>query len=116
VRVFSSVVRLQEPIQLRTFVELILIVGFALLMMIQLRGTAASLYERAAWLLYACLAFALSGNVWNSDWNFLRALSEFYVLGTIIIIGGKVPIKIGVGIVIIIVWLCHAYMLMQHIP
>jgi hypothetical protein len=42
-------------------------------------------YVSTAWLLYGGLALAFSREIWSNDWAFLRALSEFYLLGVIVL-------------------------------
>jgi hypothetical protein len=115
-RLFGSAVRQQAPMPRGTLIELSLIVGFALLVLLQLRTTVAAAFVRAAWALYAGWAFALNVHVWNTDWNFLRACAEFYLLGALITIGGRAPIKLVLGASIISLWLWQAYRLLEHIP
>jgi len=55
--------------------------------------------EKLSWLLYAGLAVVLSSFVWVEDWAFMRALSELYVLGALIVIttGGWRAKLVGAG-------------------
>jgi hypothetical protein len=55
--------------------------------LVSFRASAASALEKVSWALCAVLALFLSGAVWVEDWAFLRAVSEFYVLGAIIVLG-----------------------------
>ena len=41
---------------------------------------------RVAWVLYLILACSLTRLVWSNDWAFLRALSELYVMGVLILL------------------------------
>ena len=59
-----------------------------------MRSSAASRLERPSWVLYAALAFLLAETMWGEDWGFLRELSEFYILGVIILLGSPSKIKI----------------------
>jgi hypothetical protein len=115
VRLCSAAVRRQTTAPLRTCGELLVIVGFALTVLSQFRSTAAAAFEKFSWLAYALLSLALNGQAWIVDWNFLRALSEFYVLGALVIIGGKTPVRAMTLAAIVVLWLAQAYRLIAHI-
>jgi hypothetical protein len=70
-------------------IELAVIAAFAVMVAAAYRRTSAPLLERAAWPLYGLLVAVLGSNVWVEDWAYLRALSEFYVLGVAILIGSR---------------------------
>ena len=69
------------------FVELCFLLLFTAGVAHASRVTRASVAERLIWLLYGLLACALTRLVWVEDWAFLRVLSEFYVIGAVILIG-----------------------------
>ena len=79
----------QTPLQRRSFPELILLIVFTVGVLYHLRSTAASLHEVLSWFLYVTLALSFSRAIWVEDWAYLRAVSEFCVLGMIIVIGAK---------------------------
>lgn len=87
------------------FTELCFIILFAIAVVNALRSTIASSYEKFTWFLYVGLATLLTGAVWVEDWAFLRILSEFYVLGTVILIGSQSRLKIPVFAYALILWL-----------
>jgi hypothetical protein len=80
---------LQTPLQRRLFPELILLIVFAFGVVWRFRSTATPLHEIFTWLLYLALALSLTRFVWADDWAYLRALSEFCVLGIMIVIGAN---------------------------
>ncbi len=88
-----------------TFIELCFLSLFALSVLYSMRSTTASSFEKLSWLLYVGLALLLTKAVWVGDWAFLRALSEFYLLGTIIILGSPLRIKIPVFALALVLWL-----------
>lgn len=78
-----------RPFKRPHFIEAIFLVGFIAGLLYHLRSTAAMSLEIVPWLLYAVLAVSLGRSVWAEDWTFFRALSQFYSLSAIIIIGSK---------------------------
>lgn len=116
-RLFVKALRLQAPTSPATLIALCLIVGFVLLVWRQLGATVVSKFERAGWLLFAGWAFALNVYVWNTDWNFLRALAEVYLFGALMIICGRHrPGRLVFGVCLISLWCWQAYRLIRHIP
>jgi hypothetical protein len=69
--------------------EMLFLAVFTVCVLLCMRGSVAGLYIKLGWFLYAGLASALSRSIWIEDWAFLRALTEFYVLGALIIIGSQ---------------------------
>jgi hypothetical protein len=67
--------------------EVVLLLVLAVAVLASFRASAASAMEKVSWALSAVLALFLSRAVWVEDWAFLRAVSEFYVLGAIILLG-----------------------------
>lgn len=70
--------------------EICLLFALGVCVAFSLRSTEAHLREKVGWLLYLLFLSVLSGKVWLSDTDFLRALSEPYVLGAVILIGSRV--------------------------
>ena len=52
------------------------------------RDHRAPAWLRAAWLLYSLLAACLGASVWVDDLGFLRALTDWYLVGTVLLIMG----------------------------
>jgi hypothetical protein len=96
---FWSTLSFATPSQRLWFAELVFFMIFAGLVGFSLRSSTATSYEKLAWLLYALLIAVLTRAVWVEDWAFLRVLSEFYVLGALIMIStagqGKMLLFLG---------------------
>lgn len=57
-----------------------------------LRGVGdsrASGAERVAWVAYLFLALSFSPGLWNEDWNFLRVMGEYAVLGGVLALSAR---------------------------
>lgn len=67
--------------------ELLLLAGLAIVVAASLRATRAGPVVALAWCLYAAFAVFYSGSVWEGDTAFLRALTEFFVLGALCLMG-----------------------------
>jgi len=63
---------------------------------------------RAAWVLYALLATVLTTKIWVDDWAFLRALTEFYVLGAAILIAAAGRLRFLILTLLPLAWLIAA--------
>jgi len=105
---------LQTQLQRRIFPELVLLIVFTFVVIWRLRSTAAPLHEIFSWLLYLALALSLSRFVWVEDWGYLRALSEFSVLGIIIIIGANFRAKAMILGSFSTIWLYLFLRLLRH--
>lgn len=104
----------QTPLERRLFPELILLIVFAFGVIWGLRSTTAPRHEIFSWLLYMALAFSLSRFVWADDWAYLRALSEFCVLGIMIIIGANYRAKAMILGSFSILWIFIFIRLLRH--
>lgn len=105
---------LQTFFQLRTFIELVFIIGFTFGILYNLRSTAVSSLELISWLLYGALAVSLSRKIWIEDWTFLRAVAQFCAIGTLIVIAGKAKVKAFIFGCSGLFWLCLFIRLMRH--
>jgi len=86
-------------------IELILILIFTLAILSVLHRSTARTYIKVSWVLYLSLAVSLAQFMWNHDWAFLRVLSEFYVLGSVIFLESQSPLKKWIFGGIIASWL-----------
>lgn len=91
------------------FVELVFLIAFAALVIYCLRSTAAPRYVVSGWLLYFALNASLTRDIWIEDWGFLRALSEFYVLGALAITGAGAKSRAALIVGSLFLWLFLAY-------
>jgi hypothetical protein len=62
------------------------VIGVAVTWVLLRRRATVERRVCVAWVLYLILACSLTSLVWSNDWAFLRALSEFYVLGVLILL------------------------------
>lgn len=104
----------QTDFQRHTFIELIFLIGFSAAIFYHLRSTKASSLEIVSSLLYAAMAVSLGRAVWVEDWAFFRAVAQFSVLGTIIIILSKSKIKPFVFGYVFLFWLYLFIRLIRH--
>lgn len=104
----------RTPLQRRALPELLYLVAFAAAVLYCLRSTLASAREIIAWLLYGALALLLSGAIWVEDWTFLRAVTEFCVLGAIILVGSGSRVRLPVLSCSLAFWLFLFLRLLRH--
>jgi hypothetical protein len=76
------------------FIEMCLFLLFTIAVIHACRKTTETLHVRFSWLLYLVLAFSLTRAVWVRDTSFLRALSEVYTLGVIIVLSAPVRLRV----------------------
>ena len=67
------------------FFECIYLLLFIVLIGKSLLKSPAATHLRLSWAVYGLLGFSLSARVWVVDWSFLRVLSEFGVIGLILL-------------------------------
>lgn len=100
------------------FMEATQIVGLAIFVAavaLAFRGSTAPLAVKISWMLYTVLIFMLSDSIWLGDTSYLRAMSEFYSLGALILLLGKTRLKrpaIGLWLFIwfvLLVFLTHVH-------
>lgn len=111
---FLDASTLQTRLQRRAFPELILLIVFAFGVIWSLRTTAAARHEVLSWFSYMALALTFSRAIWVEDWAYLRAISEFCVLGTIIVIGAGSRTKAMILGSFSILWLFIFLRLLRH--
>ncbi|HLY31376.1 MAG TPA: hypothetical protein VKQ36_10125 [Ktedonobacterales bacterium] len=85
----GQVAKLESPKQEATYWELWYLLIYGFFVGVSWRISQTPLYQRLAWLGFVVLDLCLSTLVWVDDWAFLRGLSEFYLLGALILLGGR---------------------------
>jgi hypothetical protein len=88
----------QMDFHTRHVVELIFLLFFTLLVAYALHRSNTAPYIKLAWIIYAALAMFLPFAVWEEDTAFLRVLSEFYVLGVLVLIGAHSTVSRRVSV------------------
>ncbi|HKQ73842.1 MAG TPA: hypothetical protein VJ810_08960 [Blastocatellia bacterium] len=111
---FLDASNLQTPLQRRSFPELMLLIAFAFGVIYHIRSSAASFHEALSWFFYGALALSYSRVIWIEDWAYLRAVSEFCVLGMIIVIGAGSRAKAMILGSFSILWLFIFLRLLRH--
>ena len=89
------------------FTELLFLLVFGLCALGALRTSAASAHEKLSWLLYAAMMAVLT-RVWIDDAGFFRATAEYYVLGAMLLLGARFPVKAPVLAASAVLWLALA--------
>jgi len=90
------------------FFEMCLIILFSIVVVYSCFNSNVEILEKVSWFNYLIFVFCLTGSVWNWDSAYLRALSEFFLLGLIIIIDSKSWFKKPVMLVVCILWFVKA--------
>ena len=67
--------------------ELLVVGAFVAAVIHALPSSRAKPREKLAWLLYLGLSTLYSDTIWVEDWAFLRALSELWVIGAVVLLG-----------------------------
>lgn len=65
-------------------IELLAVIAFTITAAIALRTSSAPAFLKIACVLYALLFFSLGAEFWSEDWAFLRAATDYGVLGAIV--------------------------------
>lgn len=111
---FRAAATLQTPLERRSFPELVFLACFAACVLYSLRASAATRLESLAWILYCLLALALSRAVWSEDWTYLRALTEFSALGTLVLVGSRARVRLPAFAASLLFWLFIFVRLLRH--
>ncbi|HLL74212.1 MAG TPA: hypothetical protein VK421_03030 [Pyrinomonadaceae bacterium] len=104
----------RTPLQRRALPELLYLVAFAAAVLYCVRSTLAWAHEIICWLLYGALALLLSRAIWVEDWTFLRAVTEFCVLGAIILVGSRSRVRVPIFACSLAFWLFLFLRLLRH--
>jgi hypothetical protein len=91
---FTSAVQMNFERQQVRIAELALLIGFTSCVFFSIRSSKANLCERISFIAYFLLALFLVREVWIEDWAFLRALSELYLFGWVIILASQFRFRI----------------------
>lgn len=97
----------------RWVIELVLIIIFTLSVGRVYFKSEILMHIKISCLFYFFLCFSLSDYIWLEDWAFMRALSEFFLFGYLILMGSKNRARVPVFIYSLAVWLylfrAHAF-------
>jgi hypothetical protein len=87
--VLARLLNSPSVMSLRECVEIVFLTAAAVSAGWALRNSRSWLHERVAWLMYAALMLVLSEQVLADEWGFLRAVSECFVLGSILVLASR---------------------------
>lgn len=85
--------RIHRGIERIELAELLLFLIFVAAVFYVLRSSITQLQNKVAWLLYTVAGLLGSDVFWREDWAYMRLLSEFYLLGAIILLASPSRIK-----------------------
>jgi len=86
-------------------IELVFILIFAVSVGRMYVKSEISMHTKISWMLYAILCFSLTNYIWLEDWGFMRALSEFFLFGNLILVGFKNKARGPVVIYSMVLWM-----------
>jgi hypothetical protein len=89
VELFRHTVAVESSWQALQLAELYLLLAFLCATAFVIRRSRARAVEKLSWLLFVVMVCPLAAHVWEEDWGFFRILSEFYVLGWIVLLGAR---------------------------
>jgi hypothetical protein len=105
IKLFMHSLALKTHFHRLWLIELVFILIFALSVGRMYFKSKISMHIRISWILYAILCFSLTNYVWIEDWAFMRALSEFFLLGNLILVGFKNKARGPVVIYSMVLWM-----------
>jgi hypothetical protein len=111
---FRSTVAFTASIEGLWFLALCFVILFGGLIGLCYRKSEANAHEKTCWLLYVVLAISLSRSVWVEDWAYMRALSEFFALGSIILYGSQSRLRAPVFMSTAALWLLLAFAYLRY--
>jgi hypothetical protein len=114
VAVASFALHTVRTLERPAIIELLFLVVFSFGVFYYLRSNAASWLEKSAVVAFAALAISLGRTVWTEDWTYLRAVSQFCVLGAIVIIATRTRLRTFVFAINGLCWLYLFVRLMRH--
>jgi hypothetical protein len=101
----------RRTVQLRLhFAECVFLAIVAGAVVAALRKSSAPLRWRLSWVGYAALASVLGNTVWGEHFGFMRVLSDFYVMSTVVLYGASPRLR---GLVATLSSVLFAYLLVH---
>ena len=88
-------------------IEVAVIALFTIVVAMAFRTSRAGLPVKLGWIMYAALFFTLGVEFWWEDWAFLRAASDYAVLGTLIAVESE-SFRAPVALLVMASWLALA--------
>ena len=105
IKFFIHALTLKTHLHRLWLIELVFILIFALSVGRMYVKSDISMHIKISWMLYAIICFSLSNHVWLEDWGFMRALSEFFLFGNLILAGFRNKARVPVVIYSMLLWM-----------
>jgi hypothetical protein len=105
---FVGLLHTLSAISPRIALELAILAAFTIAVLFALRSSRVGVLERVGWFASAVLASMLSAESWAGDVGFLRPMTEFYILGSGILLGSRSRAVVPVFALIALMWLVVA--------
>lgn len=90
--------------------EFLFIIVFTFCVVQSFSSATAWRHEKYSWVFYGVLMAILTDAIWLEDWGFLRALSDFYILGWVIILSAESRGRIPVFACSLALWIAVFYL------
>lgn len=95
----------RAPHEVLWFWECVFLIAFVVgIVCYALWKGGGTLLEKTAWLLYLCLASLLSKLFWVEDWSYMRALTELFVIGCVLLLGARRDVRLPLTAATVILW------------
>lgn len=99
-----SIPLLPSHVQQVYIAELIFLAVFVFSVIFALRSSFASLFIKLSWIIYLVMMISLTNKVWVEDFAYMRAFSETYILGCLILLSSKSKVANYVLIGGVVLW------------
>lgn len=87
------------------FIQLSFLLIFVIAVFNAFISSKAAKFIKIAWMLYLVMALLYTSYIWVADIAFFRALTEFYMLGAVILLSSKSKIRNFVFLLTLVIWL-----------
>jgi hypothetical protein len=95
----------QVSARLVWFLDCMLLLGLAATVVSAFRSGLSPMHEWCAWILFAVLASLMTWELWRSDQAFMRATTDYFVIGLHLLLGSRRRSSILVAVYAICLWL-----------
>ena len=85
--------------------EFLFVIVFTFCVAYSFGSTTAWRHEKYSWIFYGALMAILTDAIWLEDWGFFRALCDFYILGSAIILASETRVRVPVFSCSLTLWL-----------
>lgn len=86
------------------FIELMFLLIFVISVFITLKSSKSEAFQKVAFCIYFLMGLFYAPFIWVADIAFFRALTEFYIMGTTILLSSKSNIKPFIFLLAALIW------------